>query len=307
MNMNSWIIIIDERRAGGMLDAAKKLGGKVTAAVVGPRALADNIAKLGFDQVLCFETAEGIPAEAYALQVAEAAKAAAPRLVLASDASVGRMLLGAAAAKLNASMIGAVRLLAVEGESIVVSRSTADGKLLEDIEVPGALAVIFDGEDVEAPSTQPVPVELMPIEDPGTTMRTVETIEAEEAAGLLTAARVVGVGVGLASKDDLKLIDELAEAMHAEKACTLPVCDDMRWFPSNRVVGSSHSQIAPELYIAVGISGQPQHMSGIRDAKVVVAVNNDPEARIFKNCDYGILGDLYKIVPELISAFKNNG
>lgn len=143
MNMKSWIIIIDERRAGGMLDAAKKLGGQVTAAVVGSRALADSIAKLGFDQVLCFETAEGIPAEAYALQVAEAAKAAAPRLVLSSDSSVGRLLLGAVAAKLNAAMIGAVRLLAVEGESIVVSRSTADGKLLEDIEVPGALAAIL--------------------------------------------------------------------------------------------------------------------------------------------------------------------
>ncbi|MGI6684482.1 MAG: electron transfer flavoprotein subunit alpha/FixB family protein [Bacillota bacterium] len=307
MNMNSWIIIIDERRAGGMLHAAKNLGGQVTAAVVGPRALADNMAKLGFDKVLCFETAEGVPAEAYAGQVAVAADAAQPRIVLSSDAPVSRMLLGTVAAKVNAVMISAVRNITIDGEHIVVSQSAADGKVLEDIEVKGTLAVIFDGEDVEASSGEPVPVELIPVEDPGKRLKVVEKIEAGDSAGLLTAARVVGVGLGVRSRDDLKLIDELANALHAEKACTLSICDDMRWFSSDRVVGSSHSQIAPDLYMAVGISGQPQHMSGIRDAKVVVAVNNDPEARIFKNCDYGILGDLYKVVPALTSAFKNIG
>jgi electron transfer flavoprotein alpha subunit len=97
----------------------------------------------------------------------------------------------------------------------------------------------------------------------------------------------------------------LAGVINAEIACTLPICDDLRWLPSHRVVGSSHSQIAPELYIAVGISGQAQHISGIRDAKIVVAINIDPEAGIFKNCNYGITGDLYKIVPALASAFGN--
>ncbi|SDF79758.1 hypothetical protein [Sporomusa acidovorans] len=103
--MNNWIIIIDERRAGGMLDAARRLGGQVVAAVVGPRALAENMAKLGFERVLCFEPAEGMPAEAYAAQVADAAKAAGPKLVLASDAPISRMLLGAVAAKLNAALM----------------------------------------------------------------------------------------------------------------------------------------------------------------------------------------------------------
>ena len=306
MNMNSWIIIVDERRAGGMLDAARKLGGEVVAAVVGPRALADSMVGLGFDRVLCFETAEGVPADAYAAQVAKAAEAAAPRMVLASDAPVGRILLGAVAAKLNAALIGAVRVLTADGESIVVSRSTADGKVLEDVEVQGALAVIYDGEDMDASSAQTTPVELIPVEDPGTSLKLIETIETGgDSSGLLTASRVVGVGRGLKSKDDLKLIEELAEALHAETGCTLPVCDDMRWFTSHSVVGSSHNQIAPDLYIAVGISGQPHHVSGVRDAKVVVAINNDPDARIFKNCNYGIVGDLYKVVPALASAFKN--
>ncbi|MDR1961410.1 MAG: electron transfer flavoprotein subunit alpha/FixB family protein, partial [Gracilibacteraceae bacterium] len=143
--------------------------------------------------------------------------------------------------------------------------------------------------------------------DNGTAMRLVETIEAEGGAGLLTATRVVSVGMGLAAKNDLKLIEELAQAARAEMACTLPVCDDMHWLPAACVVGSSHSQVGPELYFAIGISGQPQHMSGIRDARIVVAVNSDPEARIFKHCSYGIVGDLYKVVPALISEFNKAG
>jgi electron transfer flavoprotein alpha subunit len=303
--MNCWIIIIDERRVGGMLNAARALGGQVTAAVVGSRALADSVAGLGFDRVLCYETAPSVPPEAYAAQVAEAAMAAAPRLLLASDVPLARILLGAAAAKLNAAVFNSVRALAADGEFVIVSRSTAEGKILEDIEVAGAVAGIFDGDDVEAAPAQANPVELMPLGDAGAAVRLIETLEAEGGAGLLAASRVVSVGLGIKSKNDLALIEGLAAAMHAEIGCSLPVCDNMRWLPTHRVVGSTHSQIAPELYIAVGISGQPQHLSGVRDAKIVVAINNDPEARVFKNCDYGITGDLYKIVPALTEAFKN--
>jgi len=303
MNANSLIIITDERRAGGMLSAARALGGKVTAAVAGPLPLAEAMAASGFDRVLCLEPAPDVPAEAYAAQFAEAACEDAPRLALASDASVSRMLLGAVAAKMGAAIICPVRALAAGGDSIIVSRSMADGKVLEDIEVTGNLAGIFDGEEVEVSPSQAVPVEQVAA-GAEARMRLVEVVEAEGGGGLLTAARVVGVGVGLKAKDDLKLIEELALAANAEVGCSLPVCEDVRWLPTHRVIGSSHNQIGPELYIAVGISGQPQHMAGIRDAKVVVAINNDPEARIFKNCNYGVVGDLYKVVPELISAFK---
>jgi electron transfer flavoprotein alpha subunit len=171
MNMNSWIIIIDQRRAGGMLDADRKLGGKLTAAVVGPRELADSIAELAFDQVICFEAAEGIPPEAYAGQLALAAKSASPRLILASDAPASRVLLGSAAAMLNASLIGAVRALASDGDFILASRSIAEGKVVEDIEVGGTLAGIFDGDDVEVLAAGPIPVELMPLKAPGAALR----------------------------------------------------------------------------------------------------------------------------------------
>lgn len=306
MNKNSWIIIVDERRIGGMLAIARKLGGNVTAVVVGDRPLADIAAKFDFDRVLCLETSEGIPAEAYTPQIASLAKSEAPGFVLSSDAPASRILLGAVAEKLDAALISNLRALFVEEGRVVVSRSAAEGKVLEDIEVQGSLAVIFNGDDVESPSKQPIPVERVSAEE-FEQIRLIETLREEGGAGLLTAKRVVGAGMGLINKDDVKLIEEFAEAIGAEVACTLPVCDDMRWFPSNRVVGSSYIQITPELYIAVGISGQPQHMSGARDAKIIVAVNNDPEAMIFRSCDYGILGDLHEVVPALITAFKSIG
>lgn len=306
MNFDSWIIITDERRVGGMVSLARALGGQVTAAVAGTSSLAASIAVMGFDKVFCFETGEGVAAEACAARIAAAAAEANPRLVLSSDMPVGRVLLGAVAAKLNAAVISSVRAITVDGDNIVVSRSTAEGKLLEDIDIPGALAGVFDGDDVETPAADSTPVEVVPVDNADATVKLIGTLEDEGEAGLLTASRVVSVGAGLAKKDDLSLIEELVEAVHAEMACSLPVCEDMRWLPASRVVGSSHNQVAPQLYLAVGISGQPQHLSGVRDAKIIVAVNNDPDARIFKHCDYGIVGDLYKIVPALIAAFKAN-
>jgi electron transfer flavoprotein alpha subunit len=243
--------------------------------------------------------------EAYAALVAEAAKAVAPRVVLASDAPSGRVLLGVAASGLGAAIVSSVRALAVEGDRILVSRPTAEGRAVQTLEATGALACIFDGEDVEPSPAPAAVIEAVPLAEPGDAMRLVEVQAAGgDSAGLLTAARVVGAGLGIRAKDDLKLIGELAAAARAEIACSLPVCDDMRWFDSHRVVGSSHNQIAPDLYIAVGISGQPQHLSGVRDAKVILAINSDPDARIFKNCHYGILGDLYKVVPALTAALR---
>ena len=126
----------------------------------------------------------------------------------------------------------------------------------------------------------------------------------EGGASLASANRVVGVGRGLTGKDQLALAEALAEALGAEIACSLSLCDDYRWFEHGRVVGTSTQRIAPRLYVSVGISGQPQHMTGVRGAKTIVAINNDPEAPIFRACAYGIVGDLNKVVPALTEALS---
>jgi electron transfer flavoprotein alpha subunit len=305
VNIETWIIATDTTRLGGILDAARQLGGPVTAAVVGPRSLADAVAAAGPDRLLWYACREDAPAEAYAPQIAEAVKTAAPRVVLSSTAPAGRVLLGAAAAKLGAGIVSAVQALAMEGDNVRVSRAAAEGKVVETLDAAGAVACIFDGEDVAPEAVQSATIEEVPAADPDGSLRVVETTpDSGGSTGLRTAARVVSVGLGVRAKGDLALIQDLADALGAEIACSLPVCDDMRWYGPEHVIGRSHNQIAPDLYIAVGVSGQPQHSVGARDAKVIVAINNDPKATFFKTCDYGILGDLYKVVPALTAALK---
>ncbi len=121
----------------------------------------------------------------------------------------------------------------------------------------------------------------------------------------LGAARtVVAVGRGLKAREDVALLDELAGAMGGELACSRPLAEGVDWLPKERYIGISGQHIAPELYVAVGISGQLQHMVGVREAGVIVAVNNDKNAPVFGQCDYGVVGDLYQVVPALTAALK---
>ena len=303
--MDSWIIVTEAGPVAGMTAAARELGGTVTAVVVGPRPLAESTAACDCDSVQWFATPDSVPAEALALQVTDLVAAASPRLVLALDDPAGRVLLAAAATRLGAALVSSVPRLSVEGDDLVVTRRAVEGKVVETLVVPGALAGVFDGEDVDVVSRAPAAITEVAPSGMALSMRIIETTVAPgEAAGLQQAERVVSIGRGVRKREDIALVEELADAAHAKMACTLPICDDMRWYDESHVVGTSTQQIAPDLYIAVGVSGQPQHMSGVRAAKVIVAINNDPEATIFKKCHFGILGDLYEIVPALTAAFK---
>ena len=115
---------------------------------------------------------------------------------------------------------------------------------------------------------------------------------------------IVSVGRGLKKKEDLTLIASLAKALGGAVGCSRSVAADLKWLPEEHWVGLSGHKVKPKLYIAIGISGQVQHIAGIRDAKTIIAINNDPNAPIFKACDYGMVGDLYDIVPALTNAIR---
>ena len=114
----------------------------------------------------------------------------------------------------------------------------------------------------------------------------------------------VCVGKGLNRQDDLEMVEELAEALGGLVACTKPLATDEKWLPEERVIGLSGKSGKPVLDICLGISGQVQFTVGIRDAKTIVAVNQDPNAFIWQMADYGIVGDLYEVVPRLTAALK---
>jgi electron transfer flavoprotein alpha subunit len=126
-----------------------------------------------------------------------------------------------------------------------------------------------------------------------------------EGVDITAANKLVCVGRGFAKKEDLKLADALAKALGAEVACTRPVAEDLHWMPVERYVGISGAKVEPLLYLAVGVSGQIQHVAGIRGSKCIVAVNIDEHTPIFEAADYGIVGDLYEVLPLLTQAIQS--
>ncbi|MCR4318833.1 MAG: electron transfer flavoprotein subunit alpha/FixB family protein [Candidatus Brocadiaceae bacterium] len=144
-------------------------------------------------------------------------------------------------------------------------------------------------------SLQPVEPKVQVLEIKGKTPQELRIEEADV---------IVSVGRGLKKKEDLVLVESLAKALGGAVGCSRSVAADLKWLPEEHWVGLSGHKVKPKLYIAIGISGQVQHIAGIRDAKTIIAINNDPNAPIFKACDYGIVGDLYEIVPKLTEILQ---
>jgi electron transfer flavoprotein alpha subunit len=118
------------------------------------------------------------------------------------------------------------------------------------------------------------------------------------------ASIIVSAGRGLKKKEDLKLIESLAGVLGGVVGCSRSIAADLKWLSEEHWVGLSGHKVKPKLYIGIGISGQVQHIAGIRESKTIIAINNDPNAPIFKACDYGIVGDLYEIVPKLTEILR---
>jgi electron transfer flavoprotein alpha subunit len=127
--------------------------------------------------------------------------------------------------------------------------------------------------------------------------------ESARAVDLTSADIIVSVGRGIKEKDNIPIVEELAKALGAELAASRPICDS-GWLPMERQVGSSGQTVSPKMYLAVGISGAIQHLVGMKGAKTIVAINKDANAPIFEVADYGIVGDLFEVVPALVEAVK---
>ncbi len=127
--------------------------------------------------------------------------------------------------------------------------------------------------------------------------------EAQRTVDLSAANIIVSVGRGIKEKENISVVEALANVLHAELGASRPICDN-GWLPMERQVGSSGQSVSPKLYVAVGISGAIQHLVGMKGAKTVVAINKDENAPIFETADYGIAGDLFDVVPALVEEFK---
>lgn len=301
---NVWILVADDMSAAQVAGLAARAGAPYEALVFGDADRAATVAELGASKVTLFDTTD-VLAEALAPAIAEKAAAEQPAAVICSDNATARVIAGAVAVKLSAAVACSVTGVKVAEGKNIVEHLVADAAAVEVLETaaPVVCVVADGGEEAEATAPTEVCAGSVAALDCLNVLST--DCEAGAASGLLNAERVVGVGLGIGAKENLALAEELAEALGAEIACTLPLCDNYHWFEHSRVVGTSTQKISPRLYLTLGSSGAPQHMTGVRGAKIIVAVNNDPEAPIFRECAYGIVGDAKKVLPVLTAAVKS--
>src|SRR5579872_1076662 len=214
------------------------------------------------------------------------------------------------ATRFNQVLISDVVGFRVDSGSPVFVRQLFQGKLNADVKAGGSAphfasiqAGAFRAEQVQEGSSQ---VETFaPSVDAGA-IRTkpLEPFrESARAVDLTAADIIVSVGRGIKEKDNIHVVEELAKALGAELAASRPICDS-GWLPMERQVGSSGQTVSPKVYLAVGISGAIQHLVGMKGAKTIVAINKDANAPIFEVADYGIVGDLFEVVPALTEEVR---
>jgi electron transfer flavoprotein alpha subunit len=303
MSVNAWIVVGDQPTVSNLVTVARSLGGPVGAVVAGPRSVAETVAASGVDKVVWCSAPDDVPAEANAPAVAAAVAADPPRVVLAGRNPGERVLLGAAAARLKAAVLTGARSVTVDGDGVVVVNAVFGDIAEETVAVSGPVALLLDGGSVLSADGSSAPIEEVYVPPLGLTVIETQTHGFDE-VDLAAAHRVIGVGRGLKAREDLAMIEELARALEAEIACSRPVAEGLNWMGKDRYIGSSGARISPQLYIAVGISGQLQHMVGVTGAETIVAINTDPNAAVFSQADYSLVGDLYQLVPAITAALK---
>ena len=304
MNNIAWLIVGDFGHINGMVCSVRKIAEKVKIIVAGSGELAKEAAKASADELFWYESGVCAPAESFAEAAAAQIVADDPMVILALEDAISRVIWAKAAVKLDAACVGTAVAVSADGGKITAKRLIADDRSVLTVETEKALAAIFNGEETDPCGAETAIVKMTAEAD--SSVKLLEGEGAVEESGLKKARKVLGVGYGVANKEMLGQVYTLAEAMEAEVGCSLPIARQLFWMDEHRVVGVTHNTIAPELYIALGVSGQPQHMSGVKDAKIVVGINADPEAPIFQKADYGIVGRLEELLPALLTRLQKS-
>nr|WP_320147489.1 electron transfer flavoprotein subunit alpha/FixB family protein [uncultured Anaeromusa sp.] len=268
---------------------------------------AAELVACGADKVIVLK-GEGLWPESYAAAVAKVTEREEPVALLIGGTMRGKDLAAKVAAHLQSGLVTDAQVLRVENGAIETERMMYGGLAVCTETLSGLALVTIPPRKFEVP----------PKEESRAGEIVVETVSTEDAmiignvcpiirqgADISMAEKLVCVGRGLGKEEDMALVRDLAAALGAEIGCTRSVAEDYHWLPSETYIGLSGQKVKPKLYLSVGVSGQVQHVAGIRDSKVIVAVDANENAPIFAAADYGIVGDLYQIVPLLTKALHS--
>jgi electron transfer flavoprotein alpha subunit len=322
--MSNGILVFIEHKSGVLnktsleaIAAGQKLRGDtgqgVTAVVLGlgVQSLAQDIAGYDIAKVISVDHPQlgDYTPDAYANAMEQVVRSANPLYVIMSHTYLVRDFAPKLAARFGKGMISDCIRMNVDAVKVTFTRRIFLGKLDADVtsDAEAPLFVTFQSgafRPDQAVKGSGAVVELMEI-DVGEIRMKPETPfqEVKQAVDLSKAEVIVAVGRGIKSKDNIALAEKLAEVLGGDLAASRPICD-AEWLPIDRQIGSSGQTVAPKLYVAVGISGAIQHLVGMKNSQTIVAINKDPEAPIFDIADYGIVGDLFEVLPVLTEEIK---
>ncbi len=313
------VLAVVEQRDGTLrkishevVTAAHRLGGTVEALVcaAGPVKGADQLGKFGADKVVTLTNAAfaKYAPEGIAQAIADRVKGGDYTAVVFAASATGKDLAPRVAAKLSVALAGDVTDVGVEGGSVVATRPVYAGKALLKVKVTGKPALLSLRPNVFTPVERPKPGTAETVAVSVAAGRVVvREIKAAEAGALDVAEAqiVISGGRGLKEPANFKVIEELARAFGNQAAVGASrAVVDAGWRGHADQVGQTGKTVSPTLYIAVGISGAIQHLAGMRTSKVIVAINKDKDAPIFKVADYGVVGDLFEVVPRLTEEIR---
>jgi electron transfer flavoprotein alpha subunit len=318
------VIVVFEQRSGELnrvsyeaLTAGEKVsrayGVPLSIALLGKKleGLAQQAASYAVERVFVLENdlLDVYTAEAYTAGLEQLVRGVRPKAVVFPHTYQVRDYAPKLAAHFSTPLISDVIEIKESNNSPVFVRQFFQGKLHADVYPSSEIAfasVQMGAFRTAEPAGRNAPIEKFALQIDPAQIRSKPEMpfrETQRSVDLSAAERIVAVGRGIKERENLRLVEELAAALHAELAASRPICDN-GWLPMERQVGSSGQSVAPKLYIAVGISGAIQHLVGMKGSKTVVAINRDESAPIFEAADYGIVGDLFEVVPALIEEIR---
>jgi electron transfer flavoprotein alpha subunit len=293
-----------------LVSAAKSLGLTEIAAASLGEGSTQTLSVEGISRIFVAKNVDALNnsgPEAVVDALEEISKKTDPKIILIAATRRGREIAPRLATRLKRGCIIDALKLKLEGDKISADRLVWGGNAIARVSsnVRGSVVTVpLRSFEKATGSANP---EIVTVEfSPKTrSSRVAERKEkAKGAVNIKDASAIVSAGRGFKKKEDLKILDDLAAVLNAVVAASRPLTSDLGWMPEDRQVGLSGVTVKPKLYVAVGISGQIQHLTGMRESKTIVAINTDKNAPIFQECDYGIIGDLYSVVPELSKDLK---
>ena len=287
---------------------AEQLGTTAEGIVLGT--VTDDLAALGKYGVkkihqVANDSLNHFDAQVYTNVIAQVAQATAAKVIIFSGNVDGKAIAPRLSVRLKAGLVSGAVALPDTSKGFVVKKNVFSGKAFANISVSTDIKIIAlspNAYKTEAGEGTAEVVAFNAVVNPAK-IKVTTTTKASGEVVLTEAEVVVSAGRGLKGPENWGMVEELAKELHAATACSRPVAD-AHWRPHNEHVGQTGFAIAPNLYIAIGISGAIQHLAGVNRSKVIVVINKDPEAPFFKAADYGIVGDAFEIVPKMTAAIR---